>query len=37
MFMDPKGELGLSKLAYHFLGGVIKNVDALDLLLQSDP
>lgn len=27
--MDPKGELGLSKLAYHFLGGVIKNVDAL--------
>lgn len=29
MFMDPKGELGLSKLAYHFLGGVIKNVDAL--------
>ncbi len=29
MFMDPKGELGLSKLAYNFLGGVIKNVDAL--------
>ena len=29
MFMDPKGELGLSKLAYHFLGGVIKNVDSL--------
>lgn len=29
MFMDPKGELGLSKVAYHFLGGVIKNVDAL--------
>ena len=29
MFMDPKGDLGLSKLAYHFLGGVIKNVDAL--------
>ncbi|MEM7210076.1 MAG: type III glutamate--ammonia ligase [Pseudomonadota bacterium] len=29
MFSDAKGELGLSKLAYHFLGGVIKNVDAL--------
>jgi len=29
MFMDAKGELGLSKTAYHFLGGVIKNVDAL--------
>jgi len=28
-FVDPKGELGLSRLAYHFLGGVIKNVDAL--------
>ena len=29
MFMNPRGELGLSKLAYNFLGGVIKNVDAL--------
>jgi glutamine synthetase len=29
MFMDPKGELGLSQLAYHFLGGVIQNVDSL--------
>jgi len=29
LFMDAKGELGLSKTAYHFLGGVIKNVDAL--------
>jgi len=29
MFQDPKGELGLSKIAYTFLGGVINNVDAL--------
>jgi glutamate---methylamine ligase len=29
MFVDPKGELGLSKVAYNFLGGVIKNVDGL--------
>ncbi len=29
MFQDPKGELGLSKIAYTFLGGVIHNVDAL--------
>ena len=28
-FHDPKGELGLSRLAYHFLGGVIHNADAL--------
>lgn len=29
MFMDPKGELGLSQTAYHFLGGVMENVDSL--------
>ena len=29
MFQDPKGELGLSKAAYNFLGGVITNVDQL--------
>ncbi len=29
LFTDKKGELGLSKLAYNFLGGVIQNVDAL--------
>jgi glutamine synthetase len=29
LFHDPKGELGLSKLAYSFLGGVIHNAEAL--------
>ena len=29
LFHDAKGELGLSKLAYNFLGGVIHNTDAL--------
>lgn len=29
MFVDPKGELGLSQTAYHFLGGVMENVDSL--------
>ena len=29
LFHDPKGELGLSKMAYSFLGGVIHNADAL--------
>jgi len=28
-FHDPKGELGLSKMAYQFLGGVIHSADAL--------
>lgn len=28
-FQDPKGELGLSKVAYNFLGGVIQNAEAL--------
>ena len=29
LFLDPKGELGLSKLAYNFLGGVIHNAESL--------
>jgi glutamine synthetase len=29
LFHDPKGELGLSRLAYHFLGGIMHNADAL--------
>jgi glutamine synthetase type III len=29
LFHDAKGELGLSKLAYNFLGGVIHNAEAL--------
>ncbi|MBA2490978.1 MAG: type III glutamate--ammonia ligase [Gammaproteobacteria bacterium] len=29
LFHDPKGELSLSKLAYHFLGGIMHNAEAL--------
>lgn len=29
LFLDEKGELGLSKLAYHFLGGILHSADAL--------
>ncbi len=29
MFQDKKGELGLSQVAYNFLGGVIQNAEAL--------
>ena len=29
LFLDPKGELGLSGLAYNFLGGVIHSADSL--------
>lgn len=29
LFCDPKGELGLSKLAYHFIGGVLHSASAL--------
>jgi glutamine synthetase len=29
LFHDPKGELGLSKMAYQFLGGVIHSADSL--------
>jgi glutamine synthetase len=29
LFQDPKGELGLSTLAYNFLGGILHSADAL--------
>ncbi|MGH6953858.1 MAG: type III glutamate--ammonia ligase, partial [Alphaproteobacteria bacterium] len=29
LFLDHKGELGLSRLAYQFLGGVLRSADAL--------
>ena len=29
LFHSPKGELGLSKLAYNFLGGIMKSADSL--------
>lgn len=29
LFDDPNGELGLSDLAYHFLGGIMHNAEAL--------
>jgi len=29
LFHDPKGELGLSKLAYNFLGGIVNSADTL--------
>jgi glutamine synthetase len=29
LFHDPKGELGLSRLAYYFLGGILHSADAL--------
>ena len=34
LFADPKGELGLSKLAYSFLGGVIHNAEPLCAVLN---
>jgi glutamine synthetase len=34
LFHDPKGELGLSRLAYHFLGGVIHSAEALCALFN---
>jgi glutamine synthetase len=34
LFEDPKGELGVAKLGYHFLGGVIEHADALCALLN---
>jgi glutamine synthetase len=34
LFLDPKGELGLSRLAYHFLGGVLHAADALTALFN---
>lgn len=29
LFADPTGELGLSSLAYHFIGGILHSADAL--------
>jgi glutamine synthetase type III len=29
LFLDPQGELGLSSLAYHFIGGVLHSAEAL--------
>ena len=29
LFLDAKGELGMSRLAYHFLGGIMHSADAL--------
>ena len=34
LFQDPKGELGLSKLGYSFIGGVIHNAEPLCALLN---
>jgi glutamine synthetase len=34
LFEDPKGELGVAKLGYHFIGGVISHADALCALLN---
>ena len=34
LFQDPKGELGLAKLGYSFIGGVIHNAEPLCALLN---
>jgi glutamine synthetase len=34
VFQDPKGELGLSKLGYSFIGGIIHNAEPLCALLN---
>ena len=34
LFHDPKGELGLSQLAYHFLGGILHSADALTAIFN---
>ncbi len=34
LFHDPKGDLGLSKFAYQFLGGVLHSADALAALFN---
>jgi glutamine synthetase len=34
LFEDAKGELGVAKLGYHFIGGVIEHADALCALLN---
>ncbi len=32
VFEDPKGELGVSKLGYHFLAGILANAEAMTAL-----
>jgi glutamine synthetase len=34
LFFDPKGELGISDLGYHFLGGVMHSADSLCAILN---
>ena len=34
LFRDPKGELGLSQMAYHFLGGVLNSAEGLCALFN---
>src|SRR5258708_25020602 len=34
LFHDSKGELGLSPLAYHFLGGILPHAEALNALFN---
>ncbi len=34
LFHDPKGELGISQLGYHFLGGVLANAEALTAIFN---
>ncbi len=34
LFLDENGELGLSSLAYHFLGGIVYSADALAALFN---
>jgi glutamine synthetase len=34
LFHDPKGELGLSRMAYHFLGGVLHSAEGLCALFN---
>jgi glutamine synthetase len=34
LFLDPNGELGLSSLAYDFLGGIVHSADALAALFN---
>ena len=34
LFLDPKGELGNSKLAYNFLGGILHNAEAMCAFLN---
>ena len=34
LFLDENGELGLSSLAYHFLGGIVNSADALAALFN---